>query len=182
VKLGSDSNSAGMAFVESTLAQTASVATITPPVSLPMYLTNIKATAVNITSSYLSTPSSENLIRLPLRLAAQIDHAVFHRFPRFLLENVGLATFQGGGRVGGAVNTQLVAGAEAGARAMTQAAAARVVVADTTSASWPAFLADAFQASTFKSYWGMLHYLTSRWAFTCFAMVRKSGRNLGPRS
>ncbi|KEF55670.1 uncharacterized protein A1O9_08420 [Exophiala aquamarina CBS 119918] len=37
--------------------------------------------------------------------------------------------------------------------------------------SWATFFAEAFQASTFKSYWGMLHYLTSRWAFTCFAMA-----------
>ncbi|EXJ84139.1 hypothetical protein A1O3_04806 [Capronia epimyces CBS 606.96] len=40
---------------------------------------------------------------------------------------------------------------------------------DAAAEGWGAFFAEAFQASSFKSYWGMLHYLTSRWAFTCFA-------------
>ena len=36
---------------------------------------------------------------------------------------------------------------------------------------WRRAFGEAFQLSNVKSYWGMLHYITSRWAFATFSMV-----------
>ena len=124
------------------------------------YLANLKMTAWNTTSSYyFRTPSAKDLAHLPLRLASQIDHVVFRTFPRYLLRATGLIPV--------AAETGNLA-----APATGLAGAGEVVgqvVAD-SSTSWTSFVSEAFQASTFKSYWGMLQYITSRWAFTCFAL------------
>ena len=144
-------------------AATQSVASSTPAAAnfIPSatYLANVKATAYNLTSTYLRTPSAKDVVRLPLRIASQIDHAVFRSFPRFILQATGLQAIAA---------THGNAAATAGG---TMAAEAAGQVAVDASNSWGAFIADAFQASTFKSYWGMIQYLTSRWAFTCFVMA-----------
>jgi hypothetical protein len=54
--------------------------------------------------------------------------------------------------------------AEAARAAAGQPAAAAV-------AGWQRAFTEAFQLSNTRSYWGMLHYITSRWAFTTFALV-----------
>lgn len=36
---------------------------------------------------------------------------------------------------------------------------------------WRRAFAEAFQHSNTRSYWGLLHYVTSRWAFTTFSLV-----------
>ena len=124
------------------------------------YLANLKMTAWNTTSAYyFRAPSAKELVHFPLRLASQIDHVVFRTFPRYLLQATGLIPV--------AAETGNLAGPATGL-----AGAGEVVgqVAAETSTSWTAFVSEAFQASTFKSYWGMLQYITSRWAFTCFAL------------
>ena len=144
-------------------AATASVISTTPAAAnfnpAGTYLANVKATALNLTSSYLRAPSAKDVVQFPFRIASQIDHAVFRSFPRFILQATGLQAI--------AVTHNTAAATEGGVMA---AGAAGQAAADISS-SWTAFLAEAFQASTFKSYWGMIQYLTSRWAFTCFAMA-----------
>lgn len=155
-----------MVSVESTLTQAASAVTDLPHSSAAVNLTSLKAAAANVTSSFFGPLSKEHLVRLPLRLASKIDRTVLHIWYQVILENLG-------------INGLLRAGAQnaaggAGAQVMADAAAQQGLgqgLADMGPESWAAFFAEAFQASTFKSYWGMLHYLTSRWAFTCFAMV-----------
>lgn len=170
-----------MVSVESTLAHAASAVTRPPTASPAVSLIGLKAAVTNATSSFFVLPSREHLVRIPLRLASQVDRAFLHFWNNFLLENLGINTLIRAG-VGNAAG-------EAGAQAMADVAGQPGVAqafGDAGPGSWAAFFAEAFQASTFKSYWGMLHYLTSRWAFTCFAMVSRAGvtalavLNLGP--
>ena len=123
------------------------------------YLANIKASALNLTSPYFRSPSAKDVLRFPLRLVADLDHAVFRTLPRVIRQATGLQTVAA---------THGNAAAAAGGSFAAGAAGAAALEAST---SWSAFFAEAFQASTFKSYWGMIQYLTSRWAFTCFAMA-----------
>jgi hypothetical protein len=125
------------------------------------YLANIKASAMNLTSSYLRAPSAKDLTHLPFRIASEIDYA-FRTIPRLLLQATGLQTV-----AATHANTAAAAGAGTGATIANAATRAAADAGD----GWSAFFSDAFQASTFKSYWGMIQYLTSRWAFTCFAMA-----------
>ena len=159
-----------MVSVDSTLAQAASAISDMPNASPAVNLTSIKAATVNVTSSFFSAPPVEQLLRVPFRIASQIDRALLYTWNHIVLGGLGINIWAGGG----AADT-VVGGA--GAQAMADAAQPGVVqaLADTNPESWVSFFAEAFQASTFKSYWGMLHYLTSRWAFTCFAMVSQIG-------
>ncbi|ETI21575.1 hypothetical protein G647_07922 [Cladophialophora carrionii CBS 160.54] len=158
-----------MISVESTAAQAASTFTqmqgpITASPSL-LNLTAFKTAAAEVTSSF-TLPSAEQLLRFPLRFASLIDRAVLFIWHQVFVESFGINIFTRGG-------PPLAQGA-GGAQVMAEAAAQPAVaqaVAEAGAESWAAFFAEAFQASTFKSYWGMLHYLTSRWAFTCFAMA-----------
>ncbi|RVX75113.1 hypothetical protein B0A52_01390 [Exophiala mesophila] len=118
-----------------------------------------KAAVGNLSTSLL--PSPQQLYSLPLRLVSRLDRFVVHLLNHYILGAV-LST-------GGAGAPEAV-----GANAMAEAAAQPGVIpalVEPAAESWAAFFAEAFQASTFKSYWGMLHYLTSRWSFTCFALA-----------
>ncbi|EXJ56013.1 hypothetical protein A1O7_08944 [Cladophialophora yegresii CBS 114405] len=153
-----------MVTVESTAAQAASSLTqaqgpITASPSL-LNLTAFKTAAADVTSSF-SLPTAEQLLCFPLRFASLIDRAVLFIWHQVFVEGLGINIFTRGG-------PPLAEGA-AGGQVMAEAAAQ--AVGEAGAESWAAFFAEAFQASTFKSYWGMLHYLTSRWAFTCFAMA-----------
>lgn len=152
-----------MVSVESTLAQGASTLSQLPAASLGANVTSIKTAASNVTSTFPVGPSIKRILRLPLRTVSRIDRALLYIWNRFVLESLGLNTFIAEGVAG-------TTGAQAMADAAVQPAVAQAV-ADAGSEGWTSFFADAFQASSFKSYWGMLHYLSSRWAFTCFAMV-----------
>lgn len=137
------------------LSATATPAAFLAPVSS---WSNVTAHALNLSSTYLGVSSAKDLAHLPLRIAHDIDHAVFRTLPRYLLEATGLISIA-------AENENIaVPAANAVGEAAVQAGAASVT-------SWSEIIAEAFQASTFKSYWGMLQYLTSRWAFTCFAVA-----------
>lgn len=119
---------------------------------------NVTANALNLTSAYFRGSSTKDLALLPLRLARDFDHVVFRSLPRYLLQATGLVTIA-------AENENIVLpAANAAAEAVAQAAPG-------AAASWADLIAEAFSASTFKSYWGMLQYVTSRWAFTCFAVA-----------
>jgi hypothetical protein len=159
-----------MVSVQSTTLQAASAFT-GPITSSPalLNLTAFKTAAADVTSSF-SLPSADQLLRLPLRLASLIDRTVLFVWHHVFVESLGINLFARGGQpaADGAVGAMADAAAQPG---VAQA------VGDAAGESWAAFFAEAFQASTFKSYWGMLHYLTSRWAFTCFAIVREGPGN-----
>lgn len=144
------------AATESLVSTTPAAANFIPSAT---YLANVKATAMNLTSTYLRAPSAKDFTHLPFRIASELDNA-FRTLPRLLLQATGLQTV---------ATTHANTAATAGA-GTTLANTATRIAAD-ASDSWTSFFTDAFQASTFKSYWGMIQYLTSRWAFTCFAMA-----------
>jgi hypothetical protein len=138
-----------------TPAETVLSAAATPTSVL---LTSHAFAGLNSTSAFLRNASAKDIALLPLRAARQIDHVVFRRLPRYLLQATGLITVA-------AENEHLTLPA---LNAAGEAIGAGAAPADT---AWGTIIAEAFQASTFKSYWGMLQYLTSRWAFTCFALA-----------
>ena len=143
----------------------AGTALTTQAVASPIVnLTNLKIAAGNVSSSYFINPSFEQILRLPFRFATRVDQVFVHIWNNYILATLGITGVAG---VGGL-------NAAAGGLGAHMADAQPVVGEGLVQAgpeSWAAFFAEAFQASTFKSYWGMLHYLTSRWAFTCFAMA-----------
>lgn len=119
--------------------------------------TALKTAAANASSSLFSNPSFEQIIRFPFRFATRLDRIFIHVWNNYILATFGLTGNAGAGGLGAHMADAQPAVVEG--------------LAQTTQESWAVFFAEAFQASTFKSYWGMLHYLTSRWAFTCFAMA-----------
>lgn len=126
--------------------------------------TTLKTVAANTSSSIFGSSSFEQILRFPFRFATRVDHVFVYIWNNYILATFGLTGIAGTGGLNAA----------AGGLGAHMAEAQPVVVeglAQAASESWAAFFAEAFQASTFKSYWGMLHYLTSRWAFTCFAMA-----------
>lgn len=149
--------------VNSTVTQavtaTSSLTSVIPEVNV----TGLTSVITNVTSAFI--PTVKDLFRNPTRITSHIDQTFIDFWNRFVPESLGGWRWLGTG-----VNP-----AVGGTAAQTMADAAVQPVAqalgETGPASWAAFFAEVFQASTFKSYWGMLHYLTSRWAFTCFAMV-----------
>ena len=154
-----------MISVESTVTQAVTAISTSASVSQTAQSTGLTTAASNVTSSFLRT--AKELLRNPLRITSHIDQSFINYWNRFVPESLGrwlwLGTEVGNPAVGGgAIQTMADAALQPG---LAQA------LGETGPASWPAFFAEIFQASTFKSYWGMLHYLTSRWAFTCFAMV-----------
>lgn len=121
-------------------------------------VTNLTSSASNATTSFFSLPSARSATLIPLRLLAKTDRFLFRTFPGFLARTTGLDVV---------VNNLFGAGEVAGgaaAEGLPQAAAELTT-------SWTDILFEAFQASTNRSYWGMLHYVTSRWAFTCFMLA-----------
>jgi hypothetical protein len=155
-----------MVSVESTLSQAASSYTELPSVSPLVGIAGIKAASSNLTSLFLP-PSTDRLLRSPLRVLSRIDRTILNFWNRVVLEGLGRYNIFG---IGGAGTGVAGTGAQAMADVAAQPGVAQAI-ADIGTEGWAAFFADAFQASTFKGYWGMLHYLTSRWAFTCFAIV-----------
>ena len=147
------------------MIQSATTAVTSMPSTSFLNLSGLKASAVNITSAYIPTASAKDLAYFPFRVASDIDRAVFRTFPRFVLRNIGIH------RVGEFARTVFAGRATEAMAEAAGAAGVELAAGNAVDAGWSAFFAEAFQASTFKSYWGMLHYLTSRWAFTCFVMA-----------
>lgn len=135
-------------------------ATATPATSLSSASSwsSITAHAFNVSSTYFQLSSGKDLVRLPFRIAHDIDHVIFRSLPRYLLQATGLFS--------AAIETENIAAPAANAAVETV-----VQVGETAALSWTDLIAEAFQASTFKSYLGMLQYVTSRWAFTCLAVA-----------
>ncbi|KIW20955.1 hypothetical protein PV08_01534 [Exophiala spinifera] len=152
-----------MVSVESTLTHTA-VSGIAS-VSAELTSAGLETAAANATS-FFGSASSKDFLRAPLQIASQLEQSFLGLWNTFKVESLGRHIFFGPGTVRQAADT----GAQVMADAAANAGAAQAM-GEAGGAGWAAFFAEAFQASTFKSYWGMLHYITSRWAFTCFAMA-----------
>ncbi|KAJ9644967.1 hypothetical protein H2204_001429 [Knufia peltigerae] len=152
-----------MVSVESTLTQTA----ISGVASVSAELTSagLETAAANATS-FFGSASSKDFLRAPLHLASHLERSFINLWNTFKVESLGRHTFFGPGAVRQAADTGAQVMADAAANAGTAQA-----LGGTAPAGWAAFFAEAFQASTFKSYWGMLHYITSRWAFTVLALA-----------
>ncbi|KIW87938.1 uncharacterized protein Z519_11523 [Cladophialophora bantiana CBS 173.52] len=158
-----------MVSVEATAAQAASAFAHGPMTSASpalLNLTSLKATAANVTSAFSLPFSIHPIFRFPLRLTSRIDRTLLHIWSRFILEGLGTNSLTRAGTATGAG----IAGTQAMADAAAQPAVAQAL-GETGADSWANFFSEAFQATGFKSYWGMLHYLTSRWAFTCFVVA-----------
>ena len=140
-------------------ATTASNAAQTPGAN---YLTAVS----NTTDSALATISAKDVVLFPFRQLAKVDRFLFSTLPRTVLRVTGLNVlanraieqFQTGDGAGAAA---AAAAAGGGAGGMAQAA-------EGTGVTWTNLFFETFQQGSNKSYWGMLHYVTSKWAFTCF--------------
>lgn len=126
-------------------------------------LENAKATVAGA----FRIPSSESLISFPVGLAGKLDRAIVRTIPNFLLRHSGVEAWTAQARDG--MNAFIEAGARGVAAGTAQAGGRHV--APVAASGWRALLGEAVQAGTLKSYTGMLSYLTSRWAFSCFAMA-----------
>lgn len=107
----------------------------------------------------LQFPSSKELLSFPVKAARKLDRAIVRTIPNFLIRHLGIEAWTAQARDG------LGAYIEAGARGVAAGTAPAAVP------GWKALLGETLQAGTVKSYTGMLSYLTSRWAFSCFAMA-----------
>lgn len=93
--------------------------------------------------------SARNIFQFPRQLATQFDRLLLQA-SRQLLRTTA--------RVVGEV-------------AMPEAARDAAGQPGAAAGGWRQALGEAFQLSNTRSYWGMLHYITSRWAFTTFSLV-----------
>lgn len=107
-------------------------------------------------------PSPEEAASFPLAVADKLDRAVVRIVPSSVIRRVSHWVVEYRTAVGTAGLDTYV---DAGARGVAAGAA------PTVSLGWKALMGEALQAGTLKSYTGMLSYLTSRWAFSCFAMA-----------
>jgi hypothetical protein len=122
---------------------TVSPTAVTTVASLPTNFADIENTFSNWTLS------ARDLLRFPQRLVTQFDRLLLEA-PRQLLWT--------GARV-------------AGNGAMAEAAQAPAGQPAGAVLGWRRAFGEAFQLSNTRSYWGMLHYVTSRWAFITFSLV-----------
>ncbi|KAK5947559.1 hypothetical protein PMZ80_001712 [Knufia obscura] len=118
--------------------------------------TNITVAASNATASAFTATSVKDIALFPLRQLLKIDRFLFTTLPRTVIQATGLNLLANRAiehfRTGDGP-------AAAGGGGMAQAGEA--------AHTWADLFFGAFQQGSNKSYWGMLHYITSRWAFTC---------------
>jgi hypothetical protein len=109
----------------------------------------IPTTAVYMKGTFFNlTRSTRDLFRFPLRIVTTFDRIVSDASHRFL----GTSS-----RVAGASMMAEAAQAAGGQQAVPL--------------GWRRAFGEALSLSNTRSYWGMLHYVTSRWAFVTFSLV-----------
>lgn len=127
-------------------------------------------TSSNLTSSIFTTASAKQVVLAPLRFIVKLDRFLFSSLPRsaFRAARLDVVANRAAGlfRAGQAAVPQAGSAAAAGT-GMAQAAG----TAAATGGHWTDFFYDGFSAGANRSYWGALHYATSRWAFTCFVLA-----------
>jgi hypothetical protein len=121
---------------------TVSATAVSTGAAFPTTVVHIKGAFFNVTRS------ARDLFLFPLRLVTKFDRIVSDA-PRQFLGT--------GSRVSGAIAMAEAAQAAAGQQAGP--------------VGWRRAFGDALSLSNTRSYWGMLHYVTSRWAFVTFFLV-----------
>lgn len=121
---------------------TVSATAVSAVTAIPTTVVYMKGTFFNLTRS------ARDLFRFPLRLVTKFDRIVSDASHQFLGT---------GSRV-------------AGASAMAEAAQA-TGGQQAGPLGWRRAFGEALSLSNTRSYWGMLHYVTSRWAFVTFSLV-----------
>ena len=150
-------------------AVSATQAAISPQATLPLESANITRTSANLTFYHFQLPTLKHIVRLPLRIAVHLDRVLFRALPMSIFRASGIASLS---QVASSNADGLANGAgQIGAEAVAGGAAIGEFTQQTTMAGIKSTVGEAFQLSNIRSYWGMLNYITSRWAFTCFSMV-----------
>ena len=134
--------------------------------SLPSWLapntTGFVSNAKAAVAGAFRITSSEESVSFPVAAAGKLDRAFVRIIPSSVIRRVSHWVVEYRTAVDTAgLNTYI----DAGARGVAAGAA------PTVASGWKALMGEALQAGTLKSYTGMLSYLTSRWAFSCFAMA-----------
>lgn len=127
-------------------------------------VTDAAVSSSNTTSAF--TLSAKNAVLTPLRLIVKLDKFVFSTLPRTAVRVTGLNVLAN--RAAGLFRAGEAA-AQAGPAVVADAGMAQV--ADAATGHWSDFFFDIFSTGANRSYWGMLHYATSRWAFSCFVLA-----------
>jgi hypothetical protein len=128
-------------YVEQPTA-TVSATAVSVVAAIPTTVAYMKGTFFNLTRS------TRDLFHFPLRLATTFDRIVSDASRQFLGT---------GSRVAGASVMAEAAQAPGGQQAGPF--------------GWRRAFGEALSLSNTRSYWGMLHYVTSRWAFVTFSLV-----------
>jgi hypothetical protein len=121
---------------------TVSATAVSVVAAIPTTVAYMKGTFFNLTRS------TRDLFHFPLRLATTFDRIVSDASRQFLGT---------GSRVAGASVMAEAAQAPSGQQAGPF--------------GWRRAFGEALSLSNTRSYWGMLHYVTSRWAFVTFSLV-----------
>lgn len=126
---------------------------------LSLNTTSLLYNAKSAVTGTFRIPPSRELISFPIRIAGKLDRAVVRDIPNWLLRHSNIGEW--------------AAQAKDGLNAFMDTGAVEVAAQATPAAmsGWRGLLGEAVQTGTLKSYTGLLSYLTSRWAFTCFAMA-----------
>ena len=133
------------------------------------YTSSMNTSLDSVSSQLLSSVSARDLIRWPVSVLVRLDNLLVRQIPDYVLEQAGTLL----ANVGQAARDVWQAGTGHMAEAVAQVVEeGGNIPAATATLNWRTAISEALQAGTFRSYFGMLHYLTSRWAFTCFALVR----------
>lgn len=128
-------------------------------------------TPANITSSILTTAFAKKAVLAPLRFIVKLDRFVFSSLPRAALRATHLDTLAT--RAAGLFRAGQAAAPQAGPAAVAGAGMAQAAEA---AGHWSDIFFEVFSTGAGRSYWGALHYATSRWAFTCFILAMTLNR------
>ena len=129
------------------------------------HLSILQASFANLSSSYLNLSTPRDFVYQPLRGLAKLDHFIVRKVPDYIFEHSGAFIAAAG---------ETFTGIWRGGYGQMADAAVQVAAGDGGAAAgtgWKAVVVEAFQAGTFRSYFGMIHYMTSRWAFSCFMLA-----------
>lgn len=118
----------------------------------------------NTTVAQTSAKNVITAIVYPFRAIAKAERFIVLTVPTAVFRATGLQTVVSGLLERTGLRNIVVT---EGAIPAAQAAAGAEAMTNT----WSDFFGQFFEAGSSKSYWGMLHYLTSRWSFVCLSMA-----------
>lgn len=130
--------------------------------------TDTSASSSNATSSFLSNLPTKEIVILPFQWLAKLDKFLFTTLPLVAIRAVRLDVLAT--RAAAALLRPTDAGPAQLAPAI-MAEAGTPQAAEAATGHWSDIFFRAFSGGAHRSYWGMLHYATSRWAFACFILA-----------